>query len=201
LRVAIVSKWRVCRAKTVRKFRYAEPGYERSGNQGFEATLLEGTEKCPIGGGDIAVIGVDPIAVRLVTPRESKSSLSRRVELRARRLLTPDSETVEECLPISDAPPKVVRVGGVTLLLFPLGPGSPAEQSSVFFSVVIVDGRIFPLKGRCTEGHIFFTVNNKLYVAYRSVACGWGWGVMMVYDISSGKPKKIFEMDDLFDDV
>ncbi len=199
LKVAIVSKWGVCNAKTVRKFRYAEPGYEGSGSQGFEATVLEGTEECPIGGGDIALIGVNPVAVRLVTPRKSTSSLPKRVELKARRLLTPDYETVGERLPISDPPPKVMSVGRVTLVLFPLASGSPSQQSNVFFSVVIVNGRIFPLEGRCTEGHIFFTVNRRLHVAYWNYACGCAIRVMTVYDLSHGTPKLVHEMGDLFD--
>lgn len=201
LKVAIISKWRVCRAKTGRQFRYSEPGHEVTGSSGFGATLLEETENCPIGGGEIAVIGVDPMAIRLVTTREGSSTVPKRLVLKARQLLGPEFGTAGERWLISDAPPKATRAGRTTLVQFRLVVPVPGQESNVFCSALILHGRIFPLEGRCTYGHIFFTVNRKLHLAYWNVACGWGWQVMTVYDLSNGSPKKIHEIEDPFNDV
>ncbi len=198
--VSLIDKAQVCKAKTGRKFRYPI-----SGGGDLEATVLKDFQGCtpaPVDSGSdssevqIAVVGIDPSAIRIIKPSNDKSPVPKEVELQAREHVKSDDVLVEQQWPISNAPPKVTRVGSVTLLEFGC---VTAEPDKIFFfsNVLILNGKLFPLEDRCTRDHFFFTLNGKLHLCYLSACCGCCWRVTVVYDISSSTPKKMFESTDL----
>ncbi|MBM4326710.1 MAG: hypothetical protein FJ118_06045, partial [Deltaproteobacteria bacterium] len=80
-KVALISPRGVCTAKTAYTFHYEHPGGED-----FESTLLKEAYQCPTNL-SVAMVGVDPTAIRLITPSDDNSAVTKDLQLRARRLL------------------------------------------------------------------------------------------------------------------
>ncbi|MBI5570717.1 MAG: ankyrin repeat domain-containing protein [Desulfomonile tiedjei] len=182
--VTLISSSGVCTMKTASKFPYDIPGGAE-----FEATHLEGSEKCS---GYLGVVGVDLSAIRPVQPSDDKSPVPHEVELEARRVAR-RSDAVQERWPFSDVSPEIVRVGDVTLVKFGLHTGSREDEPGFFAAVLIVNGKPFELEARCTDDHHFFAVNDRLHLTYTGHCCGCGWISQVVYDLSSGTPRKVYE--------
>jgi hypothetical protein len=181
--VVLVSREGICTAVTSSKFQYGTPG-----GADFEATHLKVRKKCS---GFIAVIGVSPEAVRFIRPSEDKSPLPKDVELEARRKVKLPKE-LEENYPMSDAAAQIIRVGEIVLVLFGRHTGS-MKEASFFSAALIMNNEVYPLEGPCTHTHNFLSVNDKLHLTYRSQCCGCGALDILVYDLSSGTPKKVYD--------
>jgi Ankyrin repeats (3 copies) len=188
--VALISNKGVCTAKTASKFQYGIPG-----GGDFEATHLEAPKECS---GYLAVVGVDGAAIRVIRPSDDQSPLAKDIELEARRVAK-CSEAVEHQWPMTDAPPEIVRVGEVTLVRFGRLTGAPEDEIVFFAAVLIINDNIFRLEARCTDWPHFFSVNDKLHLTYCNHCCGCGWQTQLVYDLSSGTPRKVYENASLGD--
>ena len=196
--VSAIDGERVCKTKTGRKFRFpigVEPG--------VKATIVDALQDCTdapfvteakFKDGYLAVIGVDPSAIRLIQPSVDRSPVSANMELRARQLAT-SNKKMEEAWPISKAPPQVTRVGNVTLLKFGVVTGGPGDEIHFFSNVVIIGGRLFRLEDRCTDDHLFFTVNGRLHLSFMAYCCGCGMRLMVVYDVSGATPQNMYESE------
>ena len=109
------------------------------------------------------------------------------------------SEAVEEAWPMSDSPPEIIRVGEVTLVKFGRITASPEDEPVFFAAVFFIKGTIFQLEARCTDGHHFFSVNDKLHLTYDNKCCGCGWVDQLVYDLSTEIPRKVYSNGSLGD--
>jgi len=182
LKVAILSKRGVCEAETGHRFRCVDPW--GSGSE-FESTLLNGAEKCLDGEAEIAVVGVDPSKISLIKPSNDRSPVPKDVESEALRLV---KQQVEHVWPISNSPPRVIRVDAVTLVQFGCVTQSLADQPVAFGGALVVQGNVFPLDILCARECMFFAVNNKLHLSCLSF-----WGCVTVYDLSNRMPEKVYE--------
>jgi hypothetical protein len=153
--------------RTASKFQYGIPG-----GADFEATHLEAVGECP---GDLAVVGVDPAAIRVISPSEDHSPVPKELELKARRLLDSLDAFVEEQWPISDSTSRVVGTGQFALLLF------ECERRAAV--VLLENNNLFKLEGRCTKGHVFFAVGDRLHLTYWDSCCGCGSLNKLVYEL------------------
>jgi hypothetical protein len=176
--VVLINETTVCNAKTGTAFAY--DGHPAGA---FQATPLDGAEKCSELF-SIAVVGTDPAVVGLIAPMYVQTPLPKDIESKARELVTSSDEGVELYYPISESAPKVLRAGERALLMFEC-----EERAAV---VLLADNSLFPLEGRCTRDHVFFTVRAKLYLTYLDTCCGCGWRDRIVYDLSTGVPKKVY---------
>ncbi len=205
LDVVLISKKAKCTAKTAKTFTEDHVSNE------FEATQLTATENCFAKDHknrfDIAVVGIDPSAVHLMPPQNDRSPVSKEVELKARKLVTPKIESPRKIvdmtqvpISLSDAQPKVLRVGKFTLLTFDLNAeGKPWEPGP---TAILTGGQVFRLEGTCTYGEpMFFSVNDRPYLTYTATVacCGCGDTNFFVYDLSSGIPKMVYQNSDLSD--
>ena len=162
-------------------------------------TLLVGAEDC-LGVGDrllhgdfgVAVMGVDRAVIRLVSIREDESPLPEHIELKAHVLLPLTSNPCKSDRLVarrsisSILPSKVLRVGDSVLRF------STDHGPTVLFRI----NDVFRLCGACTSGHIFFRVNDKLYLTYEgSDCCDCSTRLLTryVYDLSSGTPKLVYD--------
>lgn len=191
-----------CGARTAGTFIYQLPTYQ---DFHFEVTRLVGTERCFAVEGDedswtdfqMAVVGADPAAVRMVSHKEGRSTVPKEALLRARKLAAThlqeppkgaDPDRWRNGPSLSDKY-KVLRTENVTLIIFwhqevfELGP-----------TVVLTKGELFSLEGTCTNDHTFFSVNDKLYLTYVAsiYCCGCGDIHFFVYDLSGATPKKVY---------
>jgi hypothetical protein len=206
LKVVLMSRAGNCRAKTADTFIWEHPlsGYK------FPVTRLIGSSNCltveteerALERFDIAVVGAEPAAVRVVIPKDDKSMVSKKMELQARKLAESyiKREFRKSYYPtsVSDAKPKVFRKGNVTLRIFELQ--STIEKGTFPWepgpTVALTNTGVFLLEGLCTYGvPKFFSVNDKLYLTYKPTlgCCGCGNIHFFVYDVSSGTPKKVYE--------
>jgi hypothetical protein len=183
--VVLISSNGVCNTRTLFRFIYEHPG----GGE-FEATLLEKSSECP--GGIVAVIGVDARAVRPIFPIDAHAPLSEELELEARRVLN-ESGAGKGALPaIADSSAKVVKVGRVTLLKFRTENGNSRDEPLTFAAVLSVNNNFVPL-GVCTTKHLFFSVYDRLHLAYTKECCACGEVIFYVYDLSDEVPKIVYQ--------
>lgn len=201
--VALLDKTGICGARTADTFKFDNM------NDNLEATRLTGTDECFAAKDDeglftgfrIAIVGVDPAVVRLISVEKEASPITKEIELKARELAAPRIEEPQKVsdgsrvpVGLSDAPPKVIRTENVTLLTFELqAQGEPWEPGPI---VLLMDDKMFLLEGACTYGKpILFSVNGRLHLTYHSTVhcCGCGDSNSFVYDLSSGTPKKVYQ--------
>lgn len=204
LSVVLVGLTGNCSATTADSFTWEnELNYQE-----FQVTRVVGSGECftpgvetEIGRFDIAVVGADLTAVRVIPPRKDKSPVPETTGLEARKLA--DSYIKlnfkgSNHPSISDAQPTVLRAENVTLLTFELR--ATDETGTIPWepgpTVALTDSGVFLLEGTCTYGTpIFFSVNDRLYLAYDVTigCCGCGNSFFFIYDLSSGTPKKVYE--------
>jgi len=116
--VVLVSEKGLCTAKIVGPCTYSEFNYR---NQKGSQLVADG--KCP-GDFKVAVVGVQPAAVRLVPAKEDKSPLSKNLESRARQVLVKSLTEQQRYSRVGYGPkllsssPKVLRATQAALLLF-----------------------------------------------------------------------------------
>lgn len=201
LNVVMLSTSGVCAARTGKVFKYEHHVED------FDATRVVGTELCPVfrdetpfGDYRIAVIGADPEAVQLAHPSNDKSPVSKEIELKARKIAAPEIEKLQNIsdlsqatTTLSNAPPKVIRVGDTTLLTFELTMDGRSWEPGP--TVVITKAGVFLLQGACTYGEpLFFSVDHKLYVAYTATmsCCACGDINHLVCDLSGETPNMVY---------
>jgi hypothetical protein len=176
--VVLINEKDVCNARTGTAFTYeGHPG------GAFEATPLEGAEKCSELF-SIAVVGTDPAVVGPIAQKYDQTPLPKDIESKARELVKSSDEEVELQWPISQSAPKVLRAGEKALVMFECG-----EHAAV---VLLANNTLFPLEGRCTCQHQFFTIGDKLYLTYLDACCGCGWQDRVVCDLSGGTPEIVY---------
>lgn len=206
LSVVLVSGAGNCSAMTADTFTWEHPISQYR----FPATRLIGSRECltvgneerGVGRFDVAVVGAESTAVRVVSPKKDKSSEPKTIELKARELA--DSyikrKFKESYYPtcVSDARPRVLRTENVTLLTFELQ--VTYEKGTVPWepgpTVALTNSGVFLLEGTCTYCEpIFLSANDRLYLTYVATVgcCGCGDMNFFVYDVSSGTPKKVYE--------
>ncbi|MEW6141504.1 MAG: hypothetical protein AB1733_25050 [Thermodesulfobacteriota bacterium] len=196
--VALISRRGVCGGMTSYRFHYEVPG-----GSAIEATVLDVPEKCY---GSVAVVGVDPGAVRLIPLEDDQPPAPKDTESKARELLRNwihSSSKADEFgdirqNPLSNSPAKVLKAGHVKMLKFELNDYS--EELRRDGPVVLwLNDRLFRLEGWCTEGHLFFSVHAKPYLAYTMHCCGCGLQILYVYDLSGEVPMTAYENEKLSD--
>jgi hypothetical protein len=195
LSVTLVGEKGICIAKTGDICSFNFP----SGAE--EVTQVVGTEDClaRLGAEElfknerfrIAVVGIDCTAVRLES-LENDSTLAKGIELNARRLVEPSKPSLDAhpATVLSDSPPRVLRFKNVTLLLFTSK--EPAWPTAKGPPVMLYNNTVFRLQGWCTDGYVFFLVNDKLYLTYWNSCCACGWNCQLVYDLSGETPKLVY---------
>jgi len=202
LNVVLVCEQGGCSAKTADRFM----DEDWPGGHEVKATRLTGTENCFAVDditklSPIAVVGVDPSAVRVVEPKTDESPLSKEIESRARKIASseyqrnfrnPEGSVVD----VADSPPDVFSVGNTAFLLF--------KCSDEFYNqdglpVLVLNNDAFLLEGACAvRSPFFFSVKEKLYVAYWATVacCGCGDSNFFVYDLSGESPKLVCHNSD-----
>lgn len=199
LNVVLVSKTGKCTVKTSDKFKEMNPVADFE----FKATHLTETEDCFIGEDRVvAVIGVDPSAVRAVEPNAEKSLLSKDMELKARKIASAaykEMKNPDSVADVADSPPDVFSVGNTAFLLF--------QCTDDFFNqdglpVLVLKDKAFLLGGACAlKSPFFFSVDGKLHVAYWATVacCGCGDSNFFVYDVSGESPEMVYQNSDFSD--
>jgi hypothetical protein len=189
-----------CEARTADTFIYPE-------DKQLKATRLKGTEKC-LAEMDtkrfrVAVVGVDPSAVRVVEPTTDESPLSKEIESKARKIASsayqrnfrnPEGSVID----VADSPPKVFSVGNTAFLLFKCTDGFYNQDG---LPVLVLNSNAFLLKGKCARSPFFFSVKEKLYVSYWATVacCGCGDSNFFVYDLLGASPKLVYQNSDFSD--
>jgi hypothetical protein len=142
--------------------------------------------------GSVAIIGVKPAAVRLISLKKDDSPVPQDVESNARKLIeearrgrryNPEHPPLQ----LSNSSPESFRAEQVVLLNF--------RSDGGIVPILIVNNDIFLLEG--TFGHFFFSVDGMLHLA-----CGWSCvecakGYKRIYNLSGETPKAVWlEGDD-----
>jgi hypothetical protein len=187
--VNLLNEKEICKAKTGHAFLY------ESSHGPLKATRLIGVEKCQQNL-LIAVVGHAAESVQLLTPEKDPTPVSKTVERRARRIVAPYGAT-KESWGVSSAPPETMIVGRFTLLKFALNDPDCCRGKGP--RVLYADGRFFELHGDCVEGPVFFSVYDKLHIAYIVKYWGKGVHVWAVDDLSGKKPKDVYGNSDMSD--
>ncbi len=201
LDVVMLSKSGMCASKTGKSFKYEHHVED------FQVTRVVGTEDCPVfrdeapfGDYRIAVVGADPEAVQLAHPSNDKSPVSKEIESKARQVAAPEIDKLQKiadlsqaAIRLSDTPPKVIRVADKTLLTFALTMNGDTWEPGP--TVVVTKAGVFLLQGACTYGDpIFFSVDDRLYVAYTATmsCCACGDINHLVCDLSTETPDMVY---------
>jgi hypothetical protein len=119
LNVVLVSEKGNCSTMTEDTFTDEHAGFE------FKATRLKGIKDCLTENHKkrfrIAVVGVDPSAVRVVEPKTDESPLSKEIESEARIIASSAYQEIRgttEVRDVADSPPEAFSVGSAAFLLF-----------------------------------------------------------------------------------
>jgi hypothetical protein len=190
--VVLVSRKANCSAQTGETFTC-------DAHEPFKATHLTGTENCFAQDGKkiylVAVFGVDPSAVHEVEPKTDKSPLSKKLELKARKIassayqdLTPPDHPVRD---VADSPPDAFSVGNTSFLLLKCTDEFLNQDG---LPVLVHNSKAFLLEGSCAVSPFFFSVKEKLYVSYWATVacCGCGDSNFFVYDLSGKSPIPVY---------
>jgi hypothetical protein len=201
--VVLVRKEGTCIARITGSCTYCDPYGLHEGSQ---LTVAEGCQE----GFNIAVVGVDRMAVHLVSFEEDKSPLPENIESEARRLLSASLEGFDYSKErkiwlrkvLNDAP-KVFRVEHGILLLF-----MKAESTLTNYMydkehrrwvaktweseepVLVVNNNVMPLPA--TKNHVFFSVNERLYLVCTLLHPRYSHSSRYVYDLSSGTVTMVY---------
>ncbi len=210
LNVVLLGAMESCRAKTRKTFtaEYFDAGTYGPDALSKETYLVYGDECSAAGDNKMwsgnfrtAVVSADPPTVHLIQPKDDTSPVPREIESKARRLV--EFSEWDPCsyksrrvgVGIADSWPEVIRAENVALLMFHLivFAGEPEENGP---AVLVVDNHVFRLTGCCQRGPLFFSVNDKLHLAYEESRCWWRCGeqTFVVYDLSSGRPEVVFRV-------
>jgi hypothetical protein len=200
LNVVLVNKEGNCSTKTVDTFTDEHAGFE------FKATRLKGIEGCLTEshkkGFRIAVVGMDPSAVRVVEPKTDESPLSKEIQSGARKVASlayQEMRGTTEVRDVADSPPEVFSVGRTAFLLFKCTDEFLNQDG---LPVLILNNNAFVLEGSCAfRSPFFFSVNGKLHVAYWATVacCGCGDSQFFVYDLSGESPKLVYRNSNFSD--
>jgi hypothetical protein len=197
LSVALVRETGICYAKIDTAF----PNEHKGPGKTPVRTALAGSENC-WGALDkllrrdivLAVMGVDRGVVRVIPPGNDESPLPKHIELKALVLLPATSNPcgTDRMLGgqiIFDVRPlKVLRVGDSAIRIFDTR-GGPM--------VLLRNNDVSRLNGNYTfGGHVFFSVNEKLYLTYKGydcLNCSTTHMTRYVYDLSGDTPKIVYD--------
>jgi hypothetical protein len=202
LNVVLVGKKGICKARSGQTFTYELPAGD------LKATRVLGTAECPVPKDEaplkeyrVAVVGADPAAVRVAEPKTDGSPLPKEIESKARKIARSEyqrnfRDSEGSVADVADSPPDVFSVGNTAFLLF--------KCSDEFYNqdglpVLVLNNNAFLLKGSCAiRSPCFFSVNEKLYVAYSATVacCGCGDVNFFVYDLSGESPKLVYHNGD-----
>jgi hypothetical protein len=199
LNVVIVDKQGNCRAKTAGTFT------DDYAINKIVATRLGSSGRCSVVDDEenfsLAVVGVDPGKVEVVEPQEG--NVPQFLEMRARRVAKspapdPCDSGGQRCLYkyVADSPPAVFRAGEATLLVFKYTEENFNDDGPL---ILVIQNEVFRLGGTCIyRPPFFFTVNNKMHLAYWATVacCGCGNIRFFVYNLSNGPPRLVYENDD-----
>lgn len=201
LKIVLIGE-KICEAKTGGTFTHD------TGNHKFQATNLLDHEKCDLKNVNVAVMGVKAEAMGVISPTDAPSAVPKDIELKVRRLLLERDAAgpkIYSYAPLSDNSPKTFRVKEGMLLLF----NWKKEDNGP--SVWVVDDKVFLLPGVCRSAHrssnlsaienfSFFTVEDRLFLAYRAGGCcRCGDNTFYVYDLSGSEPKSLYQNGELAD--
>ncbi len=210
--VVLINETEICRAKTSETFVEDYPN-----GKADTATRLMDSEKCfskkpgirERWSFRVAVVGVFPEGVRLISPDSDQSPVAKDLESKARRLAAPLKYLKEDpqesfsktkiSYGLSDAPPRALRTGNIALLIFGLQQeGSEAGDGPI---VLTTNSEVFLLVGSCAHGPFFFSVNERLYLAYSATVSCFDCGdtQLFVYDLSASSPKLVYHNDKFSD--
>ncbi len=182
LKVTLMDGKDICTATTGAKFQF-EHMYEL-----IDATYLIGNAKCTKGF-VIAVVGANPETVQIRLPEEFKFSLPKSAKSfferspRWAKLLASDPK---DDYSLESPHPRAFRVGRFTLLKFSWKGGEEGP------ALLLFGDNILELEGDCTGNHTFFSVNQKLYLAYHEGGCFNGRNIFYVYDLSGTAPNLVY---------
>jgi hypothetical protein len=196
--VVLVSRERVCDARTTFDFKYEIPSGVK-----FEATALDGKPEC-LKGADVAVVEINAEAVRVIPLKEQKDPPSKDIESRARTILKdwmktsvePDEVRDVKENPLSNSSPGSLKAAQVEMLQFSVSNKKGGADGPV---VLFINNQPFRLGGWRQDGHIFFSVKDKIHLAYTLRCWSSGKQVLYVYDLSGPEPKKVYENNKLSD--
>jgi hypothetical protein len=83
--------------------------------------------------------------------------------------------------------PRAFKVGRFILLKFEW---EGIEGKGPF--VLFLDDKAFQFEADCTNQHVLFSVNRKLYLAFHEGGCFNGRDSLNVYDLSGAAPKRVY---------
>ena len=202
LSVVLVGKKGICKARTGQTFTYELPAGD------LKATRIFGTAECPVFKDEtpleeyrVAVVGADPAAVRVAEPKTDGSPLPKEIETKARKIASSEyqrnfRDAQGSVADVADSLPDVFSVGNAAFLLFKCTDGFYNQDG---LPVLVLNNDAFLLKGSCaSRSPCFFSVKEKLYVAYSAtvVCCGCGDVNFFVYDLSGGSPRLVYHNGD-----
>jgi len=179
--VTMLSGNQICKAKTG-----SAMSIEHLGDQ-VKATSVTGSGKCPKDV-TIAVVGSAAESVRLHLPEEIQTPLPADVELKVRKYVEPIAPDPEDGYSLASADPEAFKVGRFTLLKF-RWKGEGVELGPC---VLCFDDQFFEFPENCTGRHVFFSVNETLYLAFHQGGCFNGENSYRVYDLSGASPKRVY---------
>jgi hypothetical protein len=186
LNVTLLNPKEICKAKTGSGF-----SFERS-DEPLKATNVIGIDKCP-NAFMIAVVGAGAGSVRLRPTKLDHTPVPTEVEQKARQIVAPDGPS-EDHYGVSASPPEMTTVERFTLLRFSLNGENEKDNGP---AVLFADCQFFELEGFCGAGHFFFTVRDRLHLAYVENGCGSGRLIWYIYDLSGKTPKLVYSNGDL----
>jgi hypothetical protein len=146
---------------------------------------------------NVAIIGIGAEAVNVISPEKVRSRIPKQIESKARRLLLAREAAKKDHVygPLSDESPKAFRTKDGMLLDF-----SWKDEEGNGPSVWVIDNKIFLLPGVCRVEYRFFSIGDRLHLAFRSGGCcACGDNTLYVYDLSGSSPKKLYENSKLSD--
>ena len=202
--VVLLRELGICAAKIAEACTYCDNWGRHKGSQ------IAVGEDCQ-GGFNVAVVGVDPAAVHLVSPQQDKSPVPKDVELEARRLLSISLEDFDYpaerktwLRKVLNDQPKALRVEPGILLLFMK---TKSTLSKYMYAtdhrrwlaksweheepVLVVNNSVLPLPA--TKGHLFFSVNDRLHLVCTLLHPHSSHSNKCVYDLSSGTVRMVYD--------
>jgi len=197
LPVVLLGQNEICAANTAGTFR------DEYSSSEFTAAHLSTDKECLSDKSgqerrfNVAVIGVEPEAIKASGLNESKQPLPMAVEYSARKVArdayhkfaAPDQPHRD----VAESRPDVFRAGDAAYLLFKCTDEFLNQDG---LPILVLKNNTFRLEGTCAfKQPFFFTVNDKLHISYWATVacCGCGDSNFFVYDLSGGAPKLLHQ--------